>query len=120
MSNQSSRDFFKNLQKNKVIATEKENKNKALAAKYLDSGCDKDDKKDAQGAIEDYTKALEIYPKYAEAYANRGCTKEELGDKKGALSDWYEAVDLGDKEAANWIKETKCNQRRNPTKNNRS
>ncbi len=107
MSNQSSRDFFKNLQKNKAIATEKENESKALAAKYLDSGCDKDDKKDAQGAIEDYTKALEIYPKYAEAYANRGCTKEELGDNKGALSDWYEAVDLGDKEAANWIKETK-------------
>ncbi len=100
-------DFFKNLQKNKELAAQKSSKDNELAAKYLDSGCDKDDKKDSKGAIEDYTKAIKLNPKYTEAYANRGCAKEELGDKKGALSDWYKALALGDKEAENWIRDVK-------------
>ncbi|WP_320674010.1 tetratricopeptide repeat protein [Prochlorococcus sp. MIT 1341] len=116
-------DFFKNLQKAKALDAERkaavekkldaERKarvekflaEKKEAAKYLDSGCDKDEKKDSQGAIEDYTKAIKIYPTYTEAYANRGCAKEELGDQAGALADWKKAADLGDKEAAKWIKE---------------
>ena len=75
------------------------------AAEYLDRGCDKDGKKDLKGAIEDYTKAIELNPNYAEAYANRGCAKEELGDKEGALADWKKAADLGDIQAANWVRE---------------
>ena len=75
------------------------------ASEYLDRGCDKDDQKDSKGAIEDYTKALELNPNYAEAYANRGCAKEELGDKEGAIADWQKAADLGDEEAAKWIRE---------------
>ena len=77
------------------------------ASEYLDRGCDKDDKRDSKGAIEDYTKAIELNPNYAEAYANRGCAKEELGDKEGAVADWQKAADLGDEEAAKWIKEVK-------------
>ena len=77
------------------------------AAEYLDRGCDKDDKKDSKGAIEDYNKAIELNPNYAEAYANRGCAKEELGDKEGAIADWQKAADLGDEEAAKWIKDVK-------------
>ncbi len=77
------------------------------AAEYLDRGCDKDDQKESKGAIEDYTKAIELNPNYAEAYANRGCAKEELGDKEGALADWQKAADLGDEEAAKWIQEIK-------------
>ena len=50
------------------------------ASEYLDRGCDKDDKKDSKGAIEDYTKAIALNPNYSEAYVNRGATKEELGD----------------------------------------
>ena len=75
------------------------------ASEYLDRGCDKDDKKDSKGAIEDYNKAIELNPNYAEAYANRGCAKEELGDKEGAVADWQKAADLGDEEAAKWIEE---------------
>ena len=75
------------------------------ASEYLDRGCDKDDKRDSTGAIEDYTKAIELDPNYAEAYANRGCAKEELGDKEGAIADWQKAADLGDEEASKWIKE---------------
>ena len=75
------------------------------ASEYLDRGCDKDDKRDSKGAIEDYTKAIELDPNYAEAYANRGCAKEELGDKEGAIADRQKAADLGDEEAGKWIKE---------------
>ncbi len=75
------------------------------ASEYLDRGCDKDDKRDSKGAIEDYTKAIELDPNYAEAYANRGCAKEELDDKEGAIADWQKAADLGDEEAGEWIKE---------------
>jgi len=77
------------------------------AAEYLDRGCDKDDQKDSKGAIEDYSKAIELNPNYAEAYANRGCAKEELGDKEGAIADWQKAADLGDEEAVKWIQELK-------------
>ena len=77
------------------------------ASEYLDRGCDKDDQKDSKGAIEDYTKAIELNPNYAEAYANRGCATEELGDKEGAIADWRKAADVGDEEAAKWIKEVK-------------
>ncbi|KGG14973.1 MULTISPECIES: tetratricopeptide repeat protein [unclassified Prochlorococcus] len=49
-----------------------------IASEYLDRGCDKDDQKDSKGAIEDYNKAIELNPNYAEAYANRVCAKEEL------------------------------------------
>jgi len=79
------------------------------AAEYLDRGCDKDDQKDSKGAIEDYSKAIELNPNYVEAYANRGCAKEELGDKEGAISDWQKAADLGDEEAAKWIQELNAN-----------
>ena len=99
-------DFFKNLQKNKELAAAKSAKDNVLAAKYLDSGCDKDEKKDSKGAIEDYSKAIGLNPNYVEAYANRGCAKEELGDIKEAILDWQKAVDLGDAEAALWIKES--------------
>ncbi len=77
------------------------------ASEYLDRGCDKDDKRDSKGAIEDYTKAIELDPNYTEAYANRGWAKEELGDKEGAIADWQKAADLGDEEAAEWIQEEK-------------
>ncbi len=97
--------YFEKLQKLKESQKASQDNTKEQASKYLDSGCDKDDKKDSKGAIEDYTKAIELNPKYTEAYANRGCAKEELGDIKGALADWWKAVSLGDKEAASWIKE---------------
>ena len=99
-------EFLKRNQKN--LDPQILNENKKLASKYLDSGCDKDDQKDSKGAIEDYTKAIELNPSYAEAYANRGCAKEELKDQYEEWEiywDWMKAVALGDKEAEKWIEE---------------
>ena len=39
-----------------------------------------------QGAIEDYNKAIEINPQYAEAFNNRGIAKYALGDIAGSYS----------------------------------
>ncbi len=49
--------------------------------------------KDYQGAVEDYTKSLEIDPFY-KYYMNRGNDKWRLGDYQGALQDHNKAINL--------------------------
>ena len=48
---------------------------KEAAEKYFKLGEQKYNKKDYQGAIADYDKAIELNPKYARAYYNRGNSK---------------------------------------------
>ena len=76
-----------------------------LADNLFNSGVDKYKQGDYQGAIADFTKALEINPQYTNAYANRGVSKYFLGDLKGACDDWRKAADLGDERSAEWVKE---------------
>ena len=45
------------------------------------------------GALEDYTKAIEINPKYAMPYNNRGLSKIELNDYLGAIEDFNKAIE---------------------------
>lgn len=49
------------------------------AKEYFNSGNKKFDTGDFQGAIEDYNKAIEKNPKYAEAYFERGSARQRLG-----------------------------------------
>jgi len=49
---------------------------------------------DYQGAVEDYTKSLEIDPLFYTFYMNRGNAKEKLGDYQGALEDHNKAINL--------------------------
>ena len=44
----------------------------------------KSDLNDYRGAILDFTKAIELNPKYEIAYYNRGIAKLQLGDKEGS------------------------------------
>ena len=60
--------------------------------------------KDYQGAIADYTKAIEINSQYASAYVNRGVVRERASDLEGACDDWRKAGDLGDERSAEWAK----------------
>jgi tetratricopeptide (TPR) repeat protein len=46
-------------------------------------------------AIEAYSKAIQINPRYADAFANRALAKKRLGDKQGACADWHKAAELG-------------------------
>jgi tetratricopeptide (TPR) repeat protein len=64
------------------------------AEQYYRSGISKKAKGDLDGAIADYSKAVEINPRYAEAYANRGLARKTKGDLDGAIADYDEAIAL--------------------------
>ena len=63
------------------------------------------DIKDFRGAIDDYTKAIQIYPEFASAYFNRGLSKIILKQKDSGCLDYCKAAELGDKKAYEKIKE---------------
>ena len=60
------------------------------------------------GAINDYSKVIELNPDFDTAYSNWGIAKENLGDLNGACNDWRKAASLGDEEAAQWVRD-ECN-----------
>ena len=45
-------------------------------------------------AIEDYTQAIRLNPKYSDAYLRRAIVRYEQGDKQGAITDYNEAIRL--------------------------
>ena len=45
-------------------------------------------------AIKDYTKAIELDPKDAEAYNNRGTEFSSLGKSEEAIKDYTKAIEL--------------------------
>lgn len=47
---------------------------------------------DNQGAIDDFNKAIEIYPDYEEAHNNRGQAKLSAGNYNGAIADFDTAI----------------------------
>ena len=49
---------------------------------------------DHEGAIRDYTEAIELKPNFPEAYANRGNSKAALRKYKEAIRDYAEAIKL--------------------------
>ncbi len=67
-----------------------QNPNSSLA--YNNRGVLKNDKKDFQGAIDDYDNAIVIYKNYANAYYNRGNSKISINDFKGALNDYNQSI----------------------------
>ena len=75
---------------------------------YVNRGNAKYDLQDFRGAIQDYSKAIELDPSYAKAYYNRGDTKYFLNDIDGACLDWSKAGELGYYDAYDRIKEY-CN-----------
>ena len=64
------------------------------ANKSFYSGVEKYDKGDYQGAISDFSMAIEIEPQFAAAYSNRGLSKTELKDYQGSISDYDKALEL--------------------------
>jgi tetratricopeptide (TPR) repeat protein len=67
------------------------------AEEYYNIANNKSDSKDYQGAIENYTKAIELNPNYSEAYVNRGDTKTKIQDYQGAIADFSKAIELNPK-----------------------
>ncbi|MBF0345960.1 MAG: tetratricopeptide repeat protein [Nitrospirae bacterium] len=55
-------------------------------------------------AIDEYTKAIEINPRFTDAYYNRGAAWAGKGDRDRAIADFTKAAQLGDKEAQNILR----------------
>jgi tetratricopeptide (TPR) repeat protein len=64
------------------------------AAGYYDSGRARDDKGDSDGAIADYTKAIEADPTFFKAYLNRGIIRQRKDDYSGAVADFTKVIEL--------------------------
>jgi tetratricopeptide (TPR) repeat protein len=64
------------------------------AQDFYNRGDDKYYKEDHQGAIEDYTQAIQLNIEYTEAYYSRGVSKAHLGDNQGAIADYDQAIKL--------------------------
>ena len=65
-----------------------------LADNLFNSGVDKYKQGDYQGAIVDYSAAIEIDPQSALTYYNRGLVKFNLKDYQGAIFDTNKAIDI--------------------------
>ena len=62
--------------------------------KICQEGIDKYNLEDYNGAIQDYTKAIELSPLWSAAYDYRGIAKSELKDYIGAIQDFNKAIEL--------------------------
>lgn len=78
------------------------------AVEFYNNGLAKGQLKDFSGAIIDYTKAIEINPKFEDAYYNRGKTKILLGLKDSGCLDLSKAGEFGYEKAYDLPKEY-CN-----------
>lgn len=61
---------------------------------YYRRGWFKDNSKDTDGAIEDYTMSIVLQPNYAYAYLGRGDMYTLKGDKKSAEADYRKVIEL--------------------------
>jgi tetratricopeptide (TPR) repeat protein len=73
------------------------------ATDYYNSGNAKIAKGDLDGAIADYTKAIELKPDDAETYIIRGRVKKAKGDLDGAIADYTKAIELKPDDAEIYI-----------------
>lgn len=62
------------------------------AQRFFNQGLDKLQKQDYQGAVKDFTQAIQINPKFDTAYVNRADLRLKLGDNKGAAEDYTQAM----------------------------
>ena len=74
-----------------------------LATNSYDSGIEKYEQGNYQGAISDWSKAIEINPQDAIAYYNRGLAKGDLEDYQGAISDYTKAIEINPQNANAYV-----------------
>ncbi|HYJ92037.1 MAG TPA: tetratricopeptide repeat protein [Pyrinomonadaceae bacterium] len=67
------------------------------AVDYYDSGRARDERGDSDGAIADYTKAIEADPTFVKAYLDRGIVRKKKDDYNGAVADFTKVIKLDPK-----------------------
>ena len=63
-------------------------------AAFLKRGTARQQHGDHDGAIADFTQAIEMNPECVQAYASRGLSKEAKGDAAGAKSDYSKSIQI--------------------------
>jgi tetratricopeptide (TPR) repeat protein len=66
---------------------------------------------DLSGALADFTRALEIHPRYEEAYNNRGNVRLKTGHPRAAIEDYERAIDLDSTYAEAYLNRGNARQR---------
>ena len=66
---------------------------------WWESGNEKYNKGDCQGAMADWTKAIKINPQYDDSCVNLGFSRTELGDFRGAIADYTKAIEINPQRA---------------------
>ena len=67
----------------------------AISKKYFDSGTGYLLNGEYEIAIQEFGKAIEIYPAYVQAYGTRGFTYSYMGQYQRAIEDYDKAIELG-------------------------
>jgi len=85
------------------------------AKDYYDRAGERSDKGDLDGAIADYSKAIEIDPRYVDAYYARGIARKAKDDLDGAIADYSKGIEIDprDPDAYNglaWLSATSWNE----------
>ena len=68
--------------------------NALVATAFISRGVAKSKLGLKKEAIEDYNRAIELEPKYADAFNNRGAAKSKLGLEEEAIEDYNRAIEL--------------------------
>ena len=64
------------------------------AEEYNNRGLDRQNRGDLDGAIADYTRALQLESNDASIYFGRGAARQKKNDLEGALADYNKAIEL--------------------------
>lgn len=99
-------DIFNRLSQSGIIYFMKKNDNlkeSSSSEPYILCGRGKFEQEDFEGAILDFTKAIEISPNYSKGYLNRGLAKNEIYDFEGAIFDFNKAIEISPKEAIGYF-----------------
>ena len=71
----------------------------STAADYYNRGFERRKAGDLDGAIADYTKAIEIEPRFPGAHLGRGNARQAKGDLDGAIADYTKGIELNPRDA---------------------